>query len=207
MFIPCKYLITYYAIINRAIKRDIDDVYEIHHIIPRSMGGSNKKENLVKLTPREHFICHKILVKITEGDNRKKMSYALWRMCNGKHDFLKISIRYDFARKSFLEARKNREVSNETREKLSLAHKGKPKPNSKWPTSIKELNGRTALWEVTTPTGEVLIVEGLSKYCKENNIDQCNISTYGKSKGYLAKKIGEYTDIKNRRLLPLNFAT
>ena len=31
--------------------------YEKHHIQPKSLGGSNKKENLVRLTAREHFIC------------------------------------------------------------------------------------------------------------------------------------------------------
>ena len=35
--------------------------YESHHIIPKWMGGSNKKENLVLLTAREHYICHYLL--------------------------------------------------------------------------------------------------------------------------------------------------
>lgn len=29
---------------------------EEHHIIPRSLGGSDDKSNLVKLTAKEHFI-------------------------------------------------------------------------------------------------------------------------------------------------------
>ena len=37
---------------------------EQHHIVPRSCGGSNNKENLVYLTCREHFIAHLLLVKI-----------------------------------------------------------------------------------------------------------------------------------------------
>ncbi|QJT71792.1 hypothetical protein TH1_110 [Shewanella phage Thanatos-1] len=39
-------------------------VGEIHHIVPRSMGGSNSKNNLVKLTYREHFVAHMLLFKI-----------------------------------------------------------------------------------------------------------------------------------------------
>jgi hypothetical protein len=38
--------------------------YEIHHIIPRCLGGTDEKDNLVPLTPREHFVAHKLLVKI-----------------------------------------------------------------------------------------------------------------------------------------------
>jgi hypothetical protein len=41
------------------------DVYtEKHHILPRCMGGDDTKENLVRLTPEEHFFCHKLLCKI-----------------------------------------------------------------------------------------------------------------------------------------------
>lgn len=37
--------------------------YERHHIIPKCLGGSNKKENLILLTAREHFICHWLLAR------------------------------------------------------------------------------------------------------------------------------------------------
>ena len=36
---------------------------EIHHIIPRSFGGSDNQANLVRLTAREHFIVHFLLYK------------------------------------------------------------------------------------------------------------------------------------------------
>ena len=38
--------------------------YEEHHILPRCLGGLDVKENLVLLTLREHFLCHKLLVYI-----------------------------------------------------------------------------------------------------------------------------------------------
>ena len=38
---------------------------ETHHIIPKSLGGSNLQQNLVNLLPREHFIAHMLLAKIT----------------------------------------------------------------------------------------------------------------------------------------------
>lgn len=56
--------------------------YELHHIKPRSFGGTDDKENLVKLTAREHFICHWLLVKMYDKgtEERKKMLHALWCM-------------------------------------------------------------------------------------------------------------------------------
>ena len=60
---------------------------ERHHIIPISMGGDNSITNTVYLTTREHFIAHKLLVKITVNDiiNHKKMIYAFWWMCKTRH--------------------------------------------------------------------------------------------------------------------------
>mgnify|MGYP002507823839 CR=1 FL=1 len=52
--------------------------YERHHILPRSLGGLDVAENLIKLTPREHFIAHILLWK-AYGE---KMTKALWYMSN-----------------------------------------------------------------------------------------------------------------------------
>ena len=38
--------------------------YENHHIQPKCLGGTNDKENLVLLTAREHYVCHKLLIFI-----------------------------------------------------------------------------------------------------------------------------------------------
>ncbi len=52
--------------------------YERHHILPKSLGGNNKKDNLVYITSREHFICHWLLIKIyPTGDEHWKMLNAL----------------------------------------------------------------------------------------------------------------------------------
>lgn len=40
--------------------------YESHHIIPKSLGGTNVSSNIVLLTAREHFVAHILLVKICE---------------------------------------------------------------------------------------------------------------------------------------------
>lgn len=57
--------------------------YELHHVVPRSMGGSDDHGNLVKLTPREHLIAHILLEKFTRGgSNHIKMLKALNFMVN-----------------------------------------------------------------------------------------------------------------------------
>jgi len=76
MFKQNKYSQVYYSIINRAKSRDISGYYEKHHVIPRSLGGADDETNLVKLTAREHFICHLLLPKMLEGESYHKMLYA-----------------------------------------------------------------------------------------------------------------------------------
>jgi len=34
--------------------------YEKHHIIPKCLNGSNDEVNLVLLTAKEHYVCHKL---------------------------------------------------------------------------------------------------------------------------------------------------
>jgi hypothetical protein len=57
-FTDNKYYRCYIRIINDAKNRNLDkEIYvEKHHILPKSMGGSNKKENLVALTAPPFFI-------------------------------------------------------------------------------------------------------------------------------------------------------
>lgn len=71
MFLDNKYYKWY---IKLTSKQDIrlDCYTEKHHIIPRSMGGKDTKENLVVLTAREHYIAHLLLTKICKGVNKKK---------------------------------------------------------------------------------------------------------------------------------------
>lgn len=55
----------YSQLIAQAVVRgNLDGYCEKHHITPRSMGGLNTPDNLVRLTAREHFIAHRLLYKI-----------------------------------------------------------------------------------------------------------------------------------------------
>lgn len=63
---------------QRQIKNPLNGYKEIHHVIPRSIGGTNEQSNLVELTLKEHFLCHELLVYIYP--NSKEVVYALWMM-------------------------------------------------------------------------------------------------------------------------------
>ena len=71
-----KYTRWYYAIIQKRAILDNDTRGEVHHIIPRSLGGSDEPTNLVKLSGHDHAWCHWLLTKMTVGMNRASMIYA-----------------------------------------------------------------------------------------------------------------------------------
>jgi hypothetical protein len=76
IFIDNKYTRWYYNIVNSAKTRIPIGYTEKHHIIPKSCGGDDSKDNLVRLTAKEHFICHLLLTKAVSVEFRFKMVYA-----------------------------------------------------------------------------------------------------------------------------------
>lgn len=75
-----NYLRIHDFIIDRAQNRIIEGYVERHHIIPKCLGGSNSKDNIVRLTGKEHYIIHLLLLHIYP--NSKKLMHAFWMMSN-----------------------------------------------------------------------------------------------------------------------------
>ena len=70
----------YTAIIERAKTRPlVVGYFERHHIIPKCLGGDNNIENLVDLTPEEHYVCHQLLFKM--HPKNRSLLYAATMMC------------------------------------------------------------------------------------------------------------------------------
>lgn len=69
---------------NQNRKKSKGTLYERHHVVPKSVGGDNSIDNLVLLTPKEHYLCHRLLVEIYKNTiHENKMYYAMWCMVNG----------------------------------------------------------------------------------------------------------------------------
>jgi hypothetical protein len=139
------------AAINR---KSIDGYTEKHHILPKCICESDiekkDKENLVVFTAKEHFIAHRLLSEMFDGYIKRKMLYALSAL-SFKKDGGRILSEDEYAitkeasrkakkgiplseshrqkiRESFAKhnPNKGRKTSEETKQKQSLAKKGKP---------------------------------------------------------------------------------
>lgn len=138
IFIDTKYTKTYFSIISNAKSRTLStETYtENHHIIPKSLGGSDDKSNIVALTAREHFICHWLLTKMVTGDYKKAMHWAFHGMSRvsrlqQRYSTKITSTAYETNKKNLQwttemrNKRKGYSPSPETREKMSIATKGR----------------------------------------------------------------------------------
>lgn len=143
IFTENKYTKWYYKIIENSRKfEDRNEYTETHHIVPKCLGGSDDTSNLVKLSAREHFLCHWLLVKMTSGQSQIKMAFAFnaFRRSSENQERLLTSRQYNIVRKEVSKARslflqgntynlgkKRGPISEETRRKISDAKKGRPR--------------------------------------------------------------------------------
>jgi len=107
----------------------IDGYSEKHQIIPKSMGGTDDRSNLIALTPRQHFVAHWMLWKAYGGS----MARAYFMMsATGKYG--KIGSKtYAMARKEYskqvvIQMAKKPNIpafTPEHRQKLRMAKLGK----------------------------------------------------------------------------------
>ena len=133
MFLPNKYHRWYLSIVAKAQvegrKKCGDGKYDKHHIIPVSMGGTNDKSNLVLLTSKEHFLCHLLLFKCTEGKAKMSMACAWHRMVTIKRycsrQYVEIGVRHKI---SLNGVNKGAYQSPEKRAKISASLKGRSNP-------------------------------------------------------------------------------
>lgn len=103
MYLQNKYTTWYFSIINRAQNRALSGYSERHHIIPKSLGGTNDKGNLVSLTAREHYICHLLLPKMVTNAAKSKMALALFmltRQSKNQHRYKITNRQYEVIKKN-----------------------------------------------------------------------------------------------------------
>lgn len=144
-----NYRKVYSQIVDRAKSRTTEGYSERHHIIPKCLGGDDSPTNIVRLTAREHFICHWLLAR---EYNIQPLWFAFNMMCNAKN---RRHRRYEPSSRAYSEAReglslsrkgsssgmKGRTHSEETRNKISQANRGRKKTCLEIDNMSKRLKG------------------------------------------------------------------
>lgn len=136
-------------------KRSLDEsnIIEIHHILPRCLGGSDDSNNLIKLTAREHFLAHlllhraypnhiglkKALAAMFKGDKRQQLNRSfnsrfyqlikekVYAKCPSKKDLEEMYLK---DRMSYSKIAKKYNVSDMTICKWMKLREISPRPSS-----------------------------------------------------------------------------
>lgn len=115
-------------ILHASTRTEIPSSIERHHILPKSMGGNNKKENIVFLTPREHYIAHHLLWKIYKNVSMQRAFWCMmvvrskdrkYKIGSRTYESMKILQALDMSMR-----RMGVKESDKTREKKSKSHTG-----------------------------------------------------------------------------------
>lgn len=95
-----NYQITYEKLILSAALFPKQDSYkERHHIVPKCMGGTDDKTNLVQLTARQHFLAHWLLYKIYKTTKLAHAWYSMCRIGDNQDARKQSSHLFEYARK------------------------------------------------------------------------------------------------------------
>lgn len=124
--------------LNRGIIRKSG--FELHHIFPKGHGGLDNDENLILLTPREHYIAHFLLWKINKNDLKMARAFAHMSMFSFKNSRILTSHEYEICRNaaSYANSGENNPMygvkhSKEMRDKISeLTKKATEFENCPW---------------------------------------------------------------------------
>jgi len=130
--------------------------HERHHIIPRCMDGNDDESNLIDLYAREHYEVHKLLAE--ENPENEKLLFAWWVMStkssktNERYELTAeeyelsktaLSIAQSKAKKKQFINKENHPMfgkihSEESKDKMSRAKRGKPSSKKGRPLSEKQ---------------------------------------------------------------------
>lgn len=159
------------------------DIYtEGHHVIPRSMGGSDENENIVYLTAKEHYIAHFLLWKLYRNT---EMTYA-FRLMNANKGILGSStfqqLREDYSKKSsdLLSGRKNTDEQMKKQTDAVRAYykrvkaKGKPKLKGVWSEDSRAAQSERMLKE--HHLAKIVVVDGEEFHSLREASRQFNVS-------------------------------
>lgn len=184
----------YNQIIDRAKNRQLEGYKEKHHIIPKCLGGDNNKNNLVELTAREHFLCHRLLCEIYPHND--KLLYSLWLMAIGKQRWKKTDP-YTMSSRVYEEL-KVKFSKNQQGKIISKNHKNKiSKSNSKKIIQYDFQGNLIKEW-TSAMEAERFMNNTPNAHWKElsNNINDCCRGRQKSSYGYIWKYEGDLLDLE-----------
>lgn len=200
LFLENKYTRWYIDLIINA-RQDPTIYGEYHHIIPRCLGGTDEKPNLVFLSAREHYIAHLLLPKMVKTAKHRQKTVAAFKYLSytkNKHTSDRYSSRlFEYHKKisyslhchsGELNPRYGQICSNETKEKISRSKRGRSaqytdeqrklmsercSTRNSDPDFIKKVSlAQRRRYRIVYDDGSEEIVHGLKEWAQQNGYNE-----------------------------------
>lgn len=173
--------------------------YEKHHILPKCLFPdlSRNENNLILLTAKEHYICHRLLIKMTAGHSQHLMMYAIgkFNQCNQNQQRAFTSRQYEFIRNTISLARTGSKHTSESKQRMSEHMKGRIPWNK----------------GISTPRSPESVIKSANalkgKKLSREHIENISKSKLNKPSGMLGKTHSDETKQKMRESNLANVAT
>jgi len=167
-----RHIVRYNRLINHA-RTLLPEVYEKHHIVPKCMGGTNEDENIIKLSPRLHFLAHYFLSKGYPKNKKIQHAFAMMIVCNPYQSRFINSRLYESAKKARSNALKGVKRPEWVREKMRKPksitenyHKEKSADHRK--NIAKALTGIVREKYVCVHCGQKAVLSNLNRWHNDN---------------------------------------
>jgi hypothetical protein len=154
----------YNLLITRAQNRKLTGYSELHHIIPKCLGGKDAVTNLVALTAPEHFLAHQLLVKIYPGNRDLILAVHMMTVSTAKFSGARSkNKRFGWIRELTAKAQEGTIFTEERKAKIRKAKVGSTLSEDHKQNISKGLIGTTKSEET-----RLKIAEAGRKYREEN---------------------------------------
>lgn len=128
---------------------------EVHHIIPKCMGGTNEPENLTRITARKHFLAHWLLCKIYPENVKLHQAFAMMSRSSRFHKRKLTSLEFEACRKSQSIASRERMRLNPLMKNPEIVKKiSESKKGTKLSEEVKSKISKTKSGVKTVPHSE-----------------------------------------------------
>jgi len=156
-----NYKLIYQQLINKRLQERPEGYTEKHHIVMKSMGGSDSDDNLVALTGREHWIAHLLLFKIHRNRSTARACHMMSMRCEERENpRIKTSRMYEAVRIALAKIMKIKQTG-----------KGNSQYGTMWICNIDLKQNRKIKKSDEIPVGWI---KGSNKWNKLIKCNECN---------------------------------
>lgn len=163
-------------------------IWHMHHIVPKHMGGSNDKKNLIRVNIPMHAFLHKCLFE-EHGHWQDELA---WKSLSGqitgaeianegrrlrmKENKLWLGRTHTKESKNKMGPEKGTQFSEKHKQNLSesWSYEKHFTEKTKQKLAAPRLNRRKT-YEITFPDGHIEVITGLVEFCKQHNLQQPNL--------------------------------